>query len=80
MTEEEFRSEVKIAAFVCRHRQEHGGKEYRFTKEWTLTKLATAHPRHVAVRCPRCGWAWYVDFEQWLPPRQCSRLKKANCP
>jgi hypothetical protein len=55
-------TQVKIAELVCRNRAQHGGQEHRFTREWSLATLEYAHPRQVAVRCPSCGWAWYVSF------------------
>jgi hypothetical protein len=59
------RPAAQSAVLVCRYLEQHGGKEYRFTREWSEETLAFAHPRHVAVRCPGCGWAWFVSFEQW---------------
>ena len=48
--------------------------EFRFTKpgrdtqfkRGSRTETEPYDPSLVAIRCPRCGWAWNVDFEKFV--------------
>jgi hypothetical protein len=73
-------TESKTAQFVCRFykseaaRKAHelhaqlGEREFRFTKEWTLSlgHETLYDPGLVAMQCPLCNLAWTVDFEKFI--------------
>lgn len=41
------------------------GRDTQF-KRGSRTETEPYDPSLVAIRCPRCGWAWNVDFEKFV--------------